>query len=81
MKACEVSSWSDSAPSSWHHHFILFLSAKNVIIEHISAVTEDEICNTMKFTPAKAFMDDIFLMSLSIPATQALLGRCVIALI
>ena len=47
-------SWSDSAPSSWHHHLrgifigctasiILFLSAINVIIEHISAVTEDEI--------------------------------------
>ena len=85
-------SWSDSAPSSWHHHlrgiFIgctasitFFLSAINVIIEHISAVTEEEIYKTMTSTPVKAFMDDMFLMSLSIPATQVLLDRCAVALI
>ena len=50
--------WSDSAPSSWHHHLrdiligstapiLLLLSARNVIIEHVSVVTEDEIYNTM----------------------------------
>ena len=49
---------SELAPSSWHHHltgiFIGFkvsikwlLSAINVIIEHISAVTEDEIYKTI----------------------------------
>ena len=64
-------SWSDSAPSSCHHHLraifigctasiVLFLSAINVTIEHISAVTEDEIYNTMTSTPAKAFVDDMF---------------------
>ena len=85
-------SWSDSAPSSWHHHLrgifigctasiIFFLSAINVIIEHISAVTKDEICKTMTSTPVKAFTDDIFLMSPSIPATQVLLDRCAVALI
>ena len=58
-------SWSDLAPFSWHHHLIgifivctasiiLFLSAINVIIEHIFAVTEDDI------TPVKAFLDDSF---------------------
>ena len=85
-------SWSDSAPSSWHHHLrgifigctasiILFLSAINVIIEHIFAVTEDEIYKTMTSTPVKAFMDDMFLLSPSIPATQVLLDRCVVVLI
>ena len=85
-------SWSDSAPSSCHHHLrgifigctasiILFLSSVNVIIEHISAVTEDKISKTMISTPVKAFMDDMFLMSPSIPATQVLLGRCTVALI
>ena len=84
-------SWSDSAPS-WHHHLrgifvgctasiILFLSPINVIIEHISVVTEDEIYKTMTSTPVKAFMDDIFLMSPSIKATQVLLDRCAVALI
>ena len=35
----------------------------------------------MTSTPVKAFMDDIFLMSPSIPATQVLLNRCAVALI
>ena len=85
-------SWSDSAPSSWHHHLrgifvgcrasiILFLSARHVIIEHISAVTEDAIYKTMTSIPVKAFMDDMFLMSPSIPATQVILDRCAVALI
>ena len=86
-------SWSDSDPSSWHHHLrgifigctasiILFLSAINVIIEHISAVSEDEIYKAMTSTPAKAFMDDMFLMSPCIPATtQVLLDRYAAALI
>ena len=86
-------SWSDSAPSSWHYHLkvifigctasiILFLLEINVIIEHISAVTEDEIYNTMtSTTPVKVFMNDMFLMSPSIPATQVLLDRCAVALI
>ena len=85
-------SWSDSAPSSWHHHLrdifigciasiILFLSAINVIIEHISAVTEDEIYKTMRYTPVKAFMDDMFFMSPSILATQVPLDHCAVALI
>ena len=84
-------SWSDSAPSSWHHNvrgifisctasIILLLSAINVIIEHISAVTEDEIYNTMTSAPVKAFMDDMFLMPPSIPATQVLLDNCAVAL-
>ena len=84
--------WSESAPSGWHHHLggifigcaasiILFLSAINVIIEHISAVTEDEIYKTMTSAPVKAFMDDMFLMSQSIPATQVLLDCCAVALI
>ena len=79
-------------PSSWHHHLtgisigctasiILFLSAINVLIEHISSVTEDEIYKTMTSTPVKAFMDDMFLMSPSIPATHVLLDRCAVALI
>ena len=87
MRTCGV-----SAPSSWHHHLrgifigftasiILFLSAINVIIEHISAVTEDEIYKTMTSTPVEAFMDDMFLMSPSIPATQVLLDRCAAVLI
>ena len=59
----------------------MFLSAINVIIEHISAVTEDEIYKTMTSTPVKAFMDDMFLMSPSIPATQVLLDRFAVALI
>ena len=82
-------SWSHSVSSSWHHHLrsifigstasiILVLSAINVIIERISAVTEDEIYNTMTSIPVKAFMDDIFLMSPSIPATQVL-ERCAVA--
>ena len=85
-------SWSDSAPSSWHHHLrgifidctasiMLLLSAINVIIEHISAVTEDEIYKTMTSTPVKVFIDDMFLMSPSIPGTQVLLDRCAVALI
>ena len=53
----------------------------NVIIKRISAVTEDEIYQTMTSTPVKAFMDDMFLMSPSIPATQVLLDRCDVALI
>ena len=85
-------SWSDSAPSGWHHplrgifigctaSIILFLSAINVIIEHISAVTEDEIYKTMTSTPVKAFIDDMFFMSPSIPASQVLLDHCAVALI
>ena len=85
-------SWSDSAPSYWQHHLrgifigctasiILFLSAINVIIEPIYAVTEDEIYKTMTSTPVKSFMHDMFLMSPSIPATQVLLDRCAVALI
>ena len=35
----------------------------------------------MTSTPVKAFMDDMFLMSPSIPATQVLLDRCAVALI
>ena len=35
----------------------------------------------MTSTPIKAFMDDMILMSLSIPATQVLLGGCALALI
>ena len=35
----------------------------------------------MTSTPVKAFMDDMFLMSLSIPATQVLLDRYVTGLI
>ena len=35
----------------------------------------------MTSTPVKAFMDDMFLISRSIPATQALLDRCAVALI
>ena len=83
--------WSDLAPSGWHHHLkgifmgctasiILFLLAVNVILEHISAVTEDEIYNTMASTPVKASVDDMFLMSPSIPTTQVLLDCCAIAL-
>ena len=60
---------------------MLFLSAINVIIEHISAVTEDEIYKAMTSTPVKAFMDEMLLMSPSIPATQILLDRCAVALI
>ena len=63
-------SWSDLAPSSWHHHLstfiILLLSPINVIIEHTSAVTEDVVYKTMTSTPVKGFMDDKFLMSPSI---------------
>ena len=35
----------------------------------------------MTSTPIKAFLDDMVLMSLSIPATQVLLGGCALALI
>ena len=35
----------------------------------------------MTSTPVKAFMDDMFLMSPSIPATQVLLDGCAVALI
>ena len=35
----------------------------------------------MRSTPVKASMDDMFLMSPSIPATQVLLDRCAVALI
>ena len=35
----------------------------------------------MTSTPVKAFKDDMFLMSPSIPATQVLLDRCAVALI
>ena len=83
---------SDLATSSWHHHLkgifigctasiILFLSGINVIIEHISAVTEDEIYKTMTSAPVKTFMDNTFLMSPSIPATQVLLDCCAVVLI
>ena len=48
---------------------MLLLSAINIIKEHISAVREGEIYNTMTSTPIKAFMDDMFLMSPSIPTT------------
>ena len=51
------------------------------MIEHISAVTEDEIYKTMTSAPAKAFMDDMFLLSPSIPATQVLLDLCAVVLI
>ena len=37
--------------------------------------------NTMTSTPVKTFMDDMLLMSPSIPATQVLLGHCVVAFI
>ena len=60
---------------------MIFISAINVIIEHISAVAEDGIYNTMTSTPVKAFMGDMFLMSPSIPSTQVLLDCCGIALI
>ena len=59
----------------------MFLSAIIVIVEHISVVTEDEINKTMTSTPVKAIMDDMFLMSPSIPATQVLLDHCAVALI
>ena len=59
---------------------ILFLSAISVIIEYISAVRKDEIYNTMTSAPVKTFMDDMFLMSPSIPASQGLLDCCGFAL-
>ena len=84
-------SGSDSAPSSWHHHqkgifagctvsIILFLSAINVVIEYISVATLEKAFDGMTSTPVKAFMDDMFLMSPSIPSTQILLDRCTAAL-
>ncbi|XP_057310248.1 uncharacterized protein LOC130648228 [Hydractinia symbiolongicarpus] len=87
-------SFSFTAPSSWHRHFrgifigctlsiILFLAAINVIIEYVCAEEELKICvppGDSDHPPVKAFMDDIFLMSSSLPQTQNLLDRCVTAL-
>lgn len=43
--------------------------------------TRDEIYSTMTFTPVKSFLDDMFLISPSIPVAQVLLDHCAIALI
>ncbi|XP_057310055.1 uncharacterized protein LOC130648052 [Hydractinia symbiolongicarpus] len=87
-------SFSFTASSSWHQHFrgifigctlsiILFLAAINVIIEYVCAEEELKSCvppGDSDHPPVKAFMDDIFLISSSVPQTQNLLDRCVTAL-
>ena len=86
-------SFSTSPPSSWHHHkrgifigctvsIILFLVAINVIIEYTCVALDPMIfpSPTAKFTPIKAFMDDLHLMSTSISETQVLPNRCTTAL-
>ncbi|XP_057296162.1 uncharacterized protein LOC130625104 [Hydractinia symbiolongicarpus] len=55
----------------------------SVIIEYVCAEEELESCvppGDSDHPPVKAFMDDIFLMSSSVPQTQNLLDRCVTAL-
>ncbi|XP_057296267.1 uncharacterized protein LOC130625225 [Hydractinia symbiolongicarpus] len=83
-----------TASSSWHQHFrvifiectlsiILFLAAINVIIKYVCAEEELKSCvspGDSDHPPVKAFMDDIFLMSSSVPQTQNLLDRCVTTL-
>ena len=39
---------------------MLFLLEINAIIEHVSAVTEDEICPTMRSTPLKPLSGYLF---------------------
>ena len=88
IKNCYSGLWSKSfsnnAPSDWHCHrkgifigctgsIILFLSAMNVVIEYVCHHFNDSSLTT---TPVKAFMDDVFLISSSVPNTQSLLDRC-----
>ena len=40
-------------------HYVILISSK-FIIEHICAVKEDEIYNTMASTPVKAFLHDFY---------------------
>ena len=56
---------------------ILFLAAVNIIIEYVCVNHNFEGTAAL---PMKAFMDDLFLMSPSIPKSQELLNRCVTAL-
>ena len=75
-------SFSESAPSDWHQHLrgiftgctlsiILFLSGINIVIEYVSVNCE------VLAPPMKAFMDDLALLSESVPELQRLLDRCV----
>jgi len=88
-----VSGTSPKSPSEWHNHLkgifagctlsiILFLAAMNVILEFLS------VCQSKTYTmggltelpPARAFMDDLCLMSTSTDDAQSLLNVCCKAL-
>ena len=71
--------WSDLAPSSCHHHLRgIFIACTACITLFLCSVTKIEIYNTMASAPVRAFMDDMFLMSESIPGTQVLQDCCAV---
>ena len=76
-------SFSSSAPSSWHQHFkgifagctlsiILFLAGINVIIEYaiLSKAPPFIYSGKVSLSLVKAFMDDMSLMSSSVPGAS-----------
>ena len=86
-------SCSESAPSDWHVSergiftgctvsIILFLAGFNVIIEYTTLVDfQGFITSSQTVLPmARAFMDDVNLLSTCTPHTNTLLERCTVAL-
>ena len=86
-------SFSHSAPSSWHQHFkgifagctlsiILFLSGINIIIEYVLTSKASQVIHSsnVKLPLVRAFMDDLNIMSNSVPDAQDLLSKCAKAL-
>ncbi|XP_057294715.1 uncharacterized protein LOC130623264 [Hydractinia symbiolongicarpus] len=83
-------SFSKSAPSKWHQHLkgilagctlsiILFLSGINVVLVYTLATSVSCYITSAKVSLPliRAFMDDINLMSSSVPGRKILLDRCV----
>ena len=86
-------SFSHSAPSEWHQHLrgifqgctisiILFLVGINIIIEYTLTSDAPNFIHSSKTSLplVRAFMDDLNLMSTSVPETQKLLSKCTDAL-
>ena len=86
-------SFSETAPSGWHHHergifagctvaIILFLSGINIIIEYIlvSSAKNFVLSSRTTLPLVRAFMDDMDLMAQTVAGGQDLLSRSMVAL-
>ena len=59
---------------------MLFLAGMNIILEFISDRTDISISQSLLSPPVKAFMDDLFHMSLSLQQTHVSLNQVGIVL-